>query len=1095
MYCKLIQSITVFRRFILYGIVAHVLCVGIAHGQGRVVTGKVTSSEDSQGLPGTNVIIKGSTQGTVTDAYGNYTVDVTSSESVLIFSSIGYVTEEIIVGDRTTINVAMTLDVTQLSEVVVVGYGTVKKSDVTGALTRVSSEVITQRPVTNLLQALQGNAAGMHVTSNFKPGELPVISIRGNRSLEASNGPLYVIDGIPLISASINDINPNDIASVEILKDASATAIYGSRGANGVILITTKKGSKGKVAVSLNSTVSLDQYHSLTDWMTGGEYIDRWRLALMNGRGYQSTTNTDLNNAPDIWYPDPFLDRDKMVGLSNDPRALESLYSGYEWVDEPGGTVRMRPTTAAEQAMGWPAEVPVYNSNNIKTYDWLDEASRQGVMQNHQMSLSSGTETSRLFISLGFLDQLGVQRDQDFKRYTGNINGEITANKWLTLGTSVIASLSVQNYGILPPNTSNTGPKDLYSRALGQFPFSPFRDENGNYIPFPQANINIFNPLIDVDQSINERRASSVLSSAFGEITFTPWLKYRINFSAQFRNFRNGTWTGPNATVFLNNRPNTASYNTEESFSWVAENLLFIDKTFAENHKVGITLLQSAQKFRRENIGANVTNAIYDISLWYDLAANTNGMPNGYGTGFTENSLMSWMGRVNYSFKDRYLLTASGRFDGSSVLAPGNKWDFFPSFAFAWKAHEETFLSGLTWLNELKLRLGYGVTGNSAVDPYTSSGPLSRNPYVFGATPAIGYLPQLVKNPLLGWEKTRQLNIGLDFAVIDSRLSGSIELYEADTYDLLMTKSLPAVSGYVSKLENIGKTRNRGLEITISSLNLEKGDFSWTTDLNWTTNREEIVELLNGKEDMVANLRFIGEPLQVFYYYDHDGIWQNTAEDLEEMAKFNQATSGVNFRPGSIKVVDQNGDYIINAEDRVVLGTVRPRWTGGMTNTFKYKNWTLSSILYARVGQTYFGGYPNYGLTSPNGRVENDIWSFDNPGGRWPMPTTSAGSQFTNHVAAMEYNDGSFVSIRNISLSYAFPKDLIQKIAINDLELNFQVVNPFMFGPKNGVVRMGINPDDATNWERASGTGSPIGGTNNNTILPQSFVFSLRAGF
>jgi TonB-linked SusC/RagA family outer membrane protein len=1049
--------------------------------QGRVL------SEDRVGFPGVNIIVKGTAQGTVTDADGNYSIAVSSVNDVLVFSSIGYETVEVVVGNRSTIDVDMVVDVKQLDEVVVVGYGTVKKSDVTGSLVSVTSDVIKERPVQNVLQALQGRAAGMHVTSNFKPGELPVVRIRGNRSLNASNDPLYVVDGIPLISGNISDINPNDIASIEVLKDASATAIYGSRGANGVVLITTNKGAKGKVSVNVNSTYSLDSYHSLTDWMNGGQYIDRWRESLMNGGLYSTAQFTDLNTPVIRGYPDPDEDISRMQ-LSQDPVAMESVLMGYEWEDFIGGTVRMRNTTAEEQAMGWPAQVPVYNSANIRSFDWIDQVTRQGITQSHQISLTSGTESSRLYLSLGYYDQLGVQRDQDYERFNTTVSGDITANNWLTLGASLIGSFSLQNFGFMGPNTSNTGSKDLYSRATEQFPYALPRDADGRWIRNAGGNLSLWNPIIDIDQTKNERRATSLMASLYAEIKFTPWLKYRMNFGPQFRHFRNGSWTGPDATSHLTNRPNTAGYTRTEDFSWVLENLLYSDKTFGD-HTIGVTLLQSSQESRQERIATSVTSTIYDISYWYDLAANLNGVPSSYGTGFTSNTLMSWMGRINYSFRDKYLLTASGRFDGASVLAEGHKWHFFPSLAVAWKLHEEEFMSFANAISELKPRFGFGVTGNSSVSPYTTTGPLSRNPYVFGSTPAIGYLPQLVRNPELEWEKTSQWNIGLDFGLFQNRLRGSLEIYDAKTNDLIMRKTLPAVSGYVEKLENVGKTRNRGIEITLSSVNIEKGDFTWTMDVNWSRNKEEIVELLSGKEDMLAQRWFIGQPLQVYYQYENAGIWQNTAEDLEEMAKFN--AKGHRFHPGTIKVVDQNGDYVITADDMVIRGSDRPKWTGGITNTFRYKNWTLSSFIYARVGQTYFGGYPNsYGGVWPNGRVENDVWSWDNPGGKWPMPNFG---NVENITAAMQYHDGSFYAVRNIAVSFDFPGSMIDRFKINSLQLSAQVVNPFIFG--GDMVRMGINPDDETNWQIASSNTNPLGGMNNNTILPQSFVFGLRASF
>jgi TonB-dependent SusC/RagA subfamily outer membrane receptor len=439
----------------------------------------------------------------------------------------------------------------------------------------------------------------------------------------------------------MSDLNPNDINSVEILKDASATAIYGSRGANGVVLISTKKGQKGRVSLNYSSTVSVDSYKSLTDWMDGGEYIDRWRLSLINGRLYQTTTNTNLNQAATIGFPDPFLDRDKM-GLASDPVALASVWAGYEWTAY-GVTPKTRATTAEEQAMGWPAQVPIYNAANIRSYDWLADATRQGITQNHQVALTAGNDISRLSISLNYYNQDGVQRDQNYKRYSANISGDITPTKWITLGTSVIASASLQNFGINGPNTSNTGSKDLYSRASDQFPYALPKDANGFWIRNPGGNLSLWNPLIDIDQALNERRTASVLASVFTEIKFTPWLNTALISVCSIVIFRSGAWTGPDATSHLTNRPSTAAYATDENFSWVMENLLFFNKTFGK-HAIGVTLLQSSQQARRENTSTSVTGTINPLSLWYDLASNTAGNP-GYGTGYTENTLASFMGR------------------------------------------------------------------------------------------------------------------------------------------------------------------------------------------------------------------------------------------------------------------------------------------------------------------------------------------------------------------------------------------------------------------------------------------------------------------
>jgi TonB-linked SusC/RagA family outer membrane protein len=1054
----------------------------IAELQQATISGTITDATTGEVMPGVNIVVPGTNIGTMSDASGKFSLGVPNASVKLQFSFIGYITKEVTLNGQSKLNVTMTSDVATLSEVVIVGYGTVKKSDVTGSLSHVDEKVLQETPVQNVIQALQGMASGVDITTNIKPGELPPITIRGNRSMQASNEPLYVVDGIPLAAGNMSDYNPNDITSVEVLKDASATAIYGSRGANGVLLITTRKGTKGKVTVNYNTTISLDSYKSLSQYETGGEYIDRQRMALMNGRNYNSTTNTNLNVPATLWYPDPNLDIQKL-GLSTDMVAQESVLMGYDWVDGiVGGTVVTRPTTALEQEQGWPAQVPVYNSANVRSFDWRKAVTRQGVTQNHQLSLSAGTETARIYTSFAYLNQLGVQKDQDYKRYNLIINGDITPNKWLTVGTSINGSMSLQNFGVTAPSTQQTGSKDIYSRATDQLPYAMPRNASGAYIYNPGGSLSVWNPLIDINQSINERRVSAIISSLYGEIKFTPWLKYRLNIGAQIRQNRTGAWTGSEATSHLVAKPNTAAYNTSQSFALIAENIVSLDKTFAENHTIGITLLQSSQSFRNEGIYMSGSSMIYNTSKWYDIASNLNGKPDTYGTSFTENKLESYMARANYSLMNKYLLTLTGRWDGASVLAPGNKWDFFPSFSLAWKLQEETFIRDIIWIDVLKLRFGYGVTGNSAVAPYSTSGPVSKNPYVFGSVPYIGYLPQIVPNPSLGWEKTSQSNLGLDFAFLKSRISGSIDIYKSNTSDLILNKTLPAVSGFISKIENIGKTSNQGIEITLSTVNVRKNNFKWSTDITFAANKEKIVELIskdvNGKPlDILANRWFIGQPTQVYYSYQSAGIWQNTPEDLAEMAKFN--ANSHRFYPGTVKVVDQNGDYKINGEDMVILGTNRPKWTGGITNNFTYKGFDLKFFVYFRMGQMFFGGPP----------VQRDTWSWDNPNGRFPMPNSGL---VENNAFAGLYNDASYVAVRNISLSYTLPTNFL-KLKISNLQVTCQVLNPFLFG--GDAVKFGLNPEDVTTWDVQNITGAVLGGQNNNTIINQSFVFGLRVGF
>lgn len=1045
-------------------------------------------------LPGASIIQKGTSIGVIADQNGNFTLEVSSDRSILKVSFLGFVTQEVKVDTQRSFAFVLQEGINAMDEVVVVGYGTVRKSDVTGALSVVSEKTLQERPVSNMLQALQGKVSGVDISSNIKPGSVPTITVRGNRSLTASNAPLYVVDGIPLTAGSIGDIDPDDIASVEVLKDASSTAIYGSRGANGVIMITTRKGEKGVFSVGYSGTVSFDSYQSLTKWMDAGEYLEANRIALMNAGQYGTEIFTNLDTPVQMGYPDPTKDVQKFA-LANDYYSQQAVLQGYSWVNGViGGTVVMRNTTSEEQAMGWPAQVPQYNAANVQNYDWRGAALRQGITQNHQISLSAGTDNSHIYMSANFLNQLGVQKDQNFKRYNMTINGDVTPLKWLTMGMSSFASLSVQNLGEIN-NSTNTGSKDLYARASEQIPFAVSKDSLGNYIKNPVGNINLTNPISDIDQALNENRALAANANAFAEIRFTPWLRYHMNFGTQFRENRYGKWTGSGYTGTLQTAASTATYNYSQDFSYVLENLLYFDKTFDNIHTIGATLMQSVQQSRSENSNISAGSEIYDACKWYNISANTVGKPTSYGTGFSQSQLLSYMGRVNYSLMNKYLLTATGRWDGASVLAIGHKWSFFPSFAAAWKMQEEPFIQRISWIQELKLRVGHGVTGNSAVNPYTSSGPLSYNPYVFGTTPAIGYLPQQVPNPNLSWEQTAETNIGLDFSILKDRISGGVDLYNQNTSRLLMSKNLPPVTGFVSKLENIGATNNRGIEVNITTVNVRTRDFTWTTNFNWSMNKEKIVSLLNGEQDMLSNRWFIGSPLQVYYDYKYVGIWQNTEEDIAEMAKFN--AKGANFHPGMIRVADLDTSYKIDANDQQILGTNRPKWTAGITNTLGYKGFELSFFLYAKIGQMYYGGFPAYPGASVNMAkyILNDTWTWNNPSAKYPIMNISENPSYSQpqYAQSMAYNTGSFVAVRNISLAYNVPAKLLSKYNIKKFQLFGQVLNPLIFG--GDLVKRGINPDDNTGWDTASGTGMSIGGTNNNTILQQSIVCGVKMVF
>lgn len=1076
------------------------------------VSGTVQDS-NNEPVIGASVVVKGTSIGSVTDLDGKFNIPKANGKSVLQISYVGYVPQTVAMKGRKNVVVTLDEDKQLLDEVVVVGYGSMKKSDLTGAMSRVTSKTIEERPVQNVLQAMQGKTPGVDISLNNRPGELGDVRIRGNRSLLADNDPLYVIDGIPLTAGSMADINPSDIESMEILKDASATAIYGSRGANGVILITTKKGKTGRTSINYDGSFTWSTLHDLTDYMPAGQLLDYRRQAAITGGTYTGAYGTA---------PDPNRDVNLWIGSGTGlSRVIESAYS-YNT----DGTLQMRAATEAEKAMGYANEVPIYNSNNLLNTDWGDLVTRTGFTQNHQISLSSGTETSKLYISFGYLNQKSPMVDQDYERFTANLNGELTPVPWATVGMGLNASHSIKNYGIVS-NFSNTVAKDSYGLAKAIWPWVPCYDKDGAFVTdFYSVNgnndgklVEMHNIVADINEGTNEYRYYGLNLSSFVELEFgkiykpLDGLKWRTNFGTQFRQSREGSFFGENWSnpyEFTSTAPKVGYNNQGTNLSWTLENLIYYNKTFAKIHSVGLTLMQSAEKYRNEGINIRAYDVIYPTSLWYDLG-NSNKSKSSYGSSYTTWSRASYMARINYSLMDRYLVTLTGRYDGASVLASGNKWDFFPSAAIAWKMNEESFMKGIKWIDQLKLRIGYGVTGNSSISPYQTSGSVTSTyakiPFGYGGnvTNTDGVKPDLMPNPLLGWEKTASTNFGVDFALLNHRIFGSIEYYIAKTKDVLMNRSIPITTGYAQVLSNIGKTQNNGFELSLSTVNIKSKDFTWQTDWSFSTNKEKIVELMNGKEDMPSSNWFIGQPLNIWFDYKYDRIWQDTPEDNMMMAAY--AAKKVIFLPGQYKICDQplvlvdkdtegatafvyngqkyyyanNGFGVFNNDDKVVYQR-SPKWSFGLTNTLTYKNWSLNFYIYGRFGNSY------YGLTQTIGRrVETDTWSPSNTGAKYAQPTTA--TRTTTYDYVRNYTKGDMVIVRNIALSYTVPQNVLRSFGANSAQVYMQVLNPFLFGGE--LVKAGINPDDITGWD----TSSHIGGQTNNTCITRSFVLGVRLGF
>ncbi|MCF0062820.1 TonB-dependent receptor [Dyadobacter chenwenxiniae] len=1059
----------------------------------RTLKGTV-KDEKGEGLPGVSVVIQGTTRGSITDEKGAFHLEVPDEGATLVFSFVGYVQQQVKLGNESTLDIKLLSDTKSLEEFVVVGYGTQKKSDLTGAISSLSGAQIRERPIQNVVQAMQGKISGVDVTTNQRPGEVGRIRIRGNRSINASNEPLYVIDGIPLSASEVSAINPNDVASVEVLKDASATAIYGSRGANGVILINYKEGKKGQTSINYDVSYTATKIHSMTDYMNSGQLLNWQRQSHINGGTYTGKFGTA---------PDPDFDVQTFGG--GEEYGINSIRTAYQW--NPDGTVQLRAATPEEVATGYAAQVPVYDADNLFDQNWAKLISRTGRTQNHLLSLSSGTDKSKVYLSMGYLDQLGTLKDQDFKRYSLNLKGDITPRKWLTVGLALNGVYSLQNYGT-SENSSNSGAKDSYGQALTLMPYARAFADNGQILNTNREGLSAHNVLLNVDNSTNEHKLASLLSNIYAEVRFTDWLKYNVKFGAQYSDKEYGSFFGPNYTnpfSAVGTAP-LIGYNAHnKALGWTMENILFFNKQFGV-HNLGITALQSMQQNTTNSINIRAQGITFPTSLWYNLAANATGIPMGYGTSYSRSALASYMGRINYGLLDRFLVTLTGRWDGASVLANGNKWAFFPSAALAWKLEEEAFIKQLSWVSQLKLRYSWGRTGNSSVAAYSTGGSIIGAGYVFNETQAAGYKSATMPNQDLRWEKTAQQNIGLDFALFKNRISGSLEVYKAQTSDLLMSRSIPPVLGYTSILSNIGKTQNQGIEITVSTVNVNQKDFTWRTDLNWSANREKILELTDGRVDDLANGWYIGQPISVFRDYQYDRLWQNTPEDLR-LIELYKKIGNITALPGQVKIKDQplvtntesggstktvtlasgevvtyldNGFGVINDNDKAILGSNRPSWTAGITNTLGYKDFELSFLIQARVNNLYYGALQTYGR-----RIENDTWSPTNTGAAYPQPTTAT---FTNYNSVRNYVDGSLVALRNISLTYNLATKIAERYKIGNAQVYAQVLNPFMWG--GAAVKAGLNPEDITGWDTTAGAQS--GGQTNNTILNRSLVLGLR---
>lgn len=979
-------------------------------GKTKRISGTVI---DEKGEPviGASILVDETSNGTITNIDGEYSLTGVPENSTLTISYVGYKTIKLKASDKNLSNIVLQEDSELIDEVVVVGYGTVKKRDLTGSVASLSSDVISSVPATSAVEALQGRASGVVVsTSNWSPGETPSILIRGKRSINASNDPLFVVDGIP-VTGGMGEISPSDIESIEVLKDASATAIYGSRGANGVIIITTKQGKEGKTQIDYNGYVGVQTIQNKLDLMNGAEYAEYTREAYRNSNGSNKYLSDTPNKEQDMLLP----------MFKQDPYVLESVMMAY---DENGN----------------------YDPSKIRSYNWFDDVTRNGLITDHQLNIRGGGAKTNFMASVTYNKTEGIMKDKDYERYSIRFNISHNINKYIKFGGQTQYSHSVQNRG-------SGMETDMYLYRIT--PLGRFINEDGTYPGLVGGDSQMYNPLMNIVKGAVDRplKTSRYLGSYFVDIKFPiKGLSFRSNLGIDSRTVQDYEYFASATTE--RQLGNSAASNSVKKYSMITwENYFTYNRDFNEKHSLGVTLLQSIQQDLKETLGASVQNTPSDILKYYDLASGL--LIDGVDSDYVKWNMASFMGRINYNYLGRYLLTVSARYDGSSRLADGHKWVLFPSAALAWRISDESFMKSLSWVDNLKLRLGYGKTGNSSVDPYQTRGKLGKKRYVYnnGATEIMGYAPSLMANSTLTWETTDQWNIGLDFGFLKNRINGSIELYLQNTHDLLLERQLPVVSGFSSVMSNVGSTRNKGIEITLNTRNIQTKNFTWSTDWMFSANKEEIVELYNGKSDDIGNRWFIGNPIDVYYNYEKIGIWQNTPEDLAEMAKFNE--EGGNFTVGSIKLRDVDGDYKITDKDKVILGNKRPKFVASLVNNIEYKGFDFSIFLYASVGRMLKNDIELMEKPGRANTVRVNYWTPNNPTNDFPRP--SADTEKLDYISTIGYDKADFLRIRNITLGYTLPKDLTQKVMLNKVRFYLSANNPFIFTNFTGVDPEGAN--------------------------------------
>ena len=994
------------------------------------VTGKVLD-ELGLPLPGATISVAGTTSGTVTDIDGEYTITV-SDDADLIFSYIGYEAQRLSVGSRTVINITLQPDSTALEEVIVIGYGTTRRSDLTGSVGSVGADALRERPAASLNQALAGRIAGVQVNNNSgRPGGRTTVRIRGFSSINSSNNPLYVIDGVQMPvgtldqqSNAIDYINPNDIVSVEVLKDASSTAIYGSRGANGVILITTKKGSSGEGVVTYNVDLSVPIIGpNRPQVLNAKQYLEVEDLAWANMEKYDPQGWNDGKWA----YLNPVLRR-------TDPRFFDSQGN------------------------------PLFDTN------WLEETTQNKLSQNHQLGFSGGNERTSYSLSLGYRDDQGLVKTSYQKRYSTRFSIEDKVKSWLTVGGSLSYNSQTENL---------VDVSDAVARQMVEdFPFLPVKYEDGTFAnnrdyPFAEGTMSSMHRLSGRKYILNTQ---TTLGSAYTNIKFSDALEMRtalgVNILTQ-ENDRSETRT------LAIGQSGTASKSMRKDTFWSLENYLTYNKVFADRHAITALLGISWQENNFTSMNASIQNFATDYFLYNNLGAGSQ-LPR-VGSGGAREALNSYFTRVNYILDDKYLFTATGRADGSSKFGDNNKYAFFPSAAVAWRVSEEGFLKGNQTISNFKIRTSYGLTGNSEIPPYSSLSLLSSNySAIYNESQVGGTGINRLANPDLRWEKTAQTDFGVELGMFNNRLNIEVDLYVRKTTDMLLDSPVPRTSGYGTIRSNVGSMENKGVEFTLNSVNVEKANFRWNTSFNLSLNRNKVLSLATPADIFgvggpnftnQTNIIRVGEPVGSFWGLTRLGTWSEA--ERAEAAEFVSYRNGLTILPGDIKYLDINGDKAINDSDRMIIGNGNPDFWGAISNTIRISNFDLTIELQYSVGNdildmTLHPSEDRQALANSYTSVLN-AWTPQNQNSMIAeIRDTRAG--YVTNVDSHWVKDGSFLRGRNLLIGYNFPEKLTSAIKLSRLRAYASAQNFFLLTGDD------INGDPET---------TPVRGGNGNNVFSQ----------